>query len=201
MPKVVKWILLCLVAIVAAMAVAAMRPGKPIEVVVSAEVEVPHTEAWQRMSDLSVAHNYVPGLTATEITTPYATGVGASRKVYQSGSNYLEETVTAWNEGEGFVIRLHKGEEPMSPFRQAEFRYHMEPLTDQATRVTLAIVVELPFGALGSVLGESVARAPMEQELTGVLAGLIYYYETGQPATDADRERLAGRVTVMPASG
>lgn len=200
MPRVVKWILLSLAAVVAALVVAAMRPGKPLEVAVSAEVEVPHTEAWQRMSDLSVAHNYVPGLTATEITTPFATGVGASRKVYQSGSNYLEETVTAWSEGQGFVIRLHKGDEPMKPFTHAEFRYHMEALTDQATRVTLAIVVEMPFGALGSWLGQNVARAPMESELTGVLAGLIYYYETGEPATDADRERLAGRVTVLPAS-
>ncbi|WP_157976653.1 SRPBCC family protein [Parahaliea mediterranea] len=200
MPKVLKWVLWILLALVVVMAVAAMRPGKPIEVVVSGEVEVPHTAAWQRMRDLSVAHHYVPGLTATEITTPNTSGVGASRKVYQSGSNYLEETVIAWDEGEGFVIRLHKGDEPMAPFKRAEFRYHMEALTDKATRVTLAIVVEMPFGALGSWLGEIAARQPLEAELTRVLAGLMYYYETGKPATDADRERLAGRVELVPAS-
>ncbi|GAB3273870.1 SRPBCC family protein [Parahaliea aestuarii] len=200
MPKVVKWVLLALVAVIAAMAVAAMRPGKPIEVAVSGEVGVSHTEAWQRMSDLSVAHKYVPGLTATEITTPQTEGVGASRKVYQTGSNYLEETVTAWDEGQGFAIRLHQGDEPMKPFKHAEFRYHMQAVTDRVTRVTLAIVVEMPFGALGSWLGENAAREPLEAELTRVLAGLMYYYETGKPATDADRERLASRVERVPAS-
>jgi len=200
MNKTLKIILLVLALLVAVLVVAALRPGQPIAVAVTADVEVPHTVAWQNMRDLSVAHNYVPGLTATEIITSQREGVGASRKVYQTGTDYLQETVTAWDEGHGFVIRLHRGDEPMKPFKHAEFHYRMAAVTDRVTQVTLAIQVEMPFGQLGSWLGDSFARPALESELTRVLAGLKHYYETGEPANDADRERLARAVEVIPAS-
>lgn len=177
----------------------ALQAAEPLHVAVSTEVEVPPEDAWARMRDFSVAHNYVPGLTRTEITTARASGVGASRRVYSDDGDYLEETIIAWDEGQGFAIRLHRGDEPMAPFDSAEFRYHMEPLDTQTTRVTLALVAKMPLGSLGAWLGEWLARPSMEDELTQIAAGLKYYYETGSPATDADRERLAGAVRVLAA--
>jgi len=179
----------------------AIQAAEPIQVAVSTEVMVSPLHAWQKMQDFSVADKYVPGLTRTEIVTPQQNGIGASRRVYSSETEYLEETIIAWDEGQGFTIRLHRGAEPMSPFNRSEFRYHMQSMDNGNTRVTLGILLLMPLGSVGEWLGNMLARPALEDELTLVAAGLKHYYETGQPATDADRERLAGSVSVLPASG
>ena len=73
-------------------------------------LNMPIEEAWSKLQDFSLAHNYVPGIIKTEITTTKKNGLGASRKVYQSPKRALEETIVEWNEGTGFPIRLHKGD-------------------------------------------------------------------------------------------
>ncbi|MFV0278815.1 MAG: SRPBCC family protein, partial [Parahaliea sp.] len=119
MSRVLRNFLLVTLLLVAVLVIAGLRPGQPIEVAVSTMVDVPHTRAWQLLRDLSAPHRYVPGLSATEFITAEHEGVGASRKVYQRGSDYLQETVIAWDEGHGFVLRLHRGGEAMKPFREA----------------------------------------------------------------------------------
>lgn len=82
------------------------------------------------MRDLSIAHKYVPGIIKTEITTEMKEGVGASRKVYQSETKAISETVTEWHEGRGFVIRLHQGEDGApAPFSQAIFKYWLDSVS------------------------------------------------------------------------
>jgi Polyketide cyclase / dehydrase and lipid transport len=178
-----------------------LAPGagaaEPVAAAVRVDVALPPAAAWERMRDFSVAHRYVPDITRTEITTAAREGVGASRRVYGADGDYLEETVVAWRPGEGFAIRLHRGAEPMAPMKSAEFRYGMAPLDAQHTRVTLALLLEMPLGGVGAWLGEHLARPTMEEQLVQIAAGLRHYYETGEPATDADRARLASAVTVL----
>ncbi|MFT6277144.1 MAG: hypothetical protein ACJAZ0_003256, partial [Halioglobus sp.] len=75
-------------------------------------------DAWGNLQDLTIAHHYVPGIIKTEITTEQKTGVGASRRVYQSTDTYLNETVIEWNQGNGFLLHLFKdnGDAPF-PFK------------------------------------------------------------------------------------
>lgn len=161
--------------------------------------DLPLTQAWQQLQDLSLAHNYVPGLTRTEIVSDQRQGVGAHRRVY-TGSKYLEETVIDWREGAGFTIKLHKGEKPMAPFRRAEFVYALSEGGDEQTRIDLALRFQLPLGGVGRWLGKKAILPVMVKQLTQVAAGMKHFYETGQPATDEDRARLAGAVQLPPAS-
>ena len=162
-------------------------------------VDRPIEDCWDRLRDFSLAHNYVPGLTGTEIVSERRSGVGAHRRVY-SGSKYLEESITAWYEGEGFVIRLHRGEKPMPPFRSAEFEYALRAAGEQQTRVQLSMRIEMPWGAFGQLLAKTAILPVMRRQLGQVAAGIKHFYETGEPATDADRKRLAGAVHTGPAS-
>ena len=45
-------------------------------------IDLSQTKAWQRLRDLTLAHNYVPDVVRVEITTEKKEGVGASRKVF-----------------------------------------------------------------------------------------------------------------------
>ena len=107
--------------------------------------------------------------------------------------------MTAWRDGEGFVIRLHRGEQPMAPFRRAEFEYALADAGDTQTLVVLSMRIEMPWGALGRLLARAAILPAMRKQLTLVAAGLKHFYESGEPATDADRKRLAGAVQPGPA--
>ena len=80
-------------------------------------LEMPREQAWEKLRDLSLAHNYVPGIVRTAIVSEQAEGVGASRYVYRNAKSYIQETVEEWSEGDGFLIRLHRGDKPAPPFR------------------------------------------------------------------------------------
>lgn len=165
---------------------------------VSVLVNLPVEDSWQRLQDFSLAHNYVPKLTRTEIVSSQANGEGAHRRVY-SGKRFLEETIIQWSPGEGFVIRLHKGERTMPPFKKAEFEYAISPVGTDQTKVQLSMRVLMPWGAPGRLLAGKLIMPVVSKNLLQVAAGMKHFYETGEPATDEDRKRLAGAVTVVPA--
>ncbi len=163
---------------------------------VEVRANLPRAAAWEQLQDFSVAHNYVPNLSRTEIVSSARNGEGAHRRVYDNDGSFLEETITEWREGEGFVIRLHRGVESMAPFERISFRYQLAELGPRATRIELSMAYKMPWGAPGASLGEWLIRPVMEDQLVQIAAGMKHFYETGQPATDADRARLAGEVKV-----
>ena len=163
-------------------------------------VDLPVTDSWELLQDFSLAHHYVPGLTDTQIVSTQKTGEGAHRRVY-SGKRFLEETITRWHPGAGFVIRLHKGERPMPPFRSADFEYAINASGSRQTRVDLSMRIIMPGGAAGRFVAAKLIMPVIRKNLTQVAAGLKHFYETGEPAGDEDRSRLAGAVRVAPAGG
>jgi hypothetical protein len=167
---------------------------------VSVLVDVSPQQAWEQLSDFSVAHNYVPKLSRTEIVSERTSGLGAHRRVYDPDGDFLEETIIEWQEGSGFVIKLHQGDEPMMPFERSEFSYRLLPGESGATLVVLRMTIEMPYGVAGEKLGEWIIVPLLDHNLVLVAAGLKHYYETGLPASDEDRERLSGVVHVDPGS-
>ena len=145
-------------------------------------IDIPLHEAWEKLSDISVAHHYVPGLVKTEIITDQQTGIGASRYVYRSEKSYIQETVEEWQENEGFLIRLHKGEKPAPPFRQAWFRYALSPQDSHSTLFTAELRYDMPWGRLGQWLGSKMAGF-VQSTIADVAMSMKLYYETGQPTT------------------
>jgi hypothetical protein len=168
---------------------------------VQVRADVPIDAAWTLLSDFSLAHNYVPGLSRTEIVSAQTQGVGAHRRMYDADGDYIEETITEWHEGQGFTIRLHEGDAPMTPFEQVLFDYRLDPAAGDATDISLALRFSMPWGGFGNWVGDALIRPAMESELVQVAAGMKAFYETGRPASDADRERLAPQVTVTGGAG
>ena len=133
-------------------------------------------ECWEKLSDLSLARHYVPGVSEIEFLTPARSGLGASR-IAHSSAGALHETVIEWNEGEGFLLRLHRGDKPPFPMKEATFRYAIEP--DRAgTRIILTMTYAFGLGALGGLI-ERLARRPMQRNLDRIAERLARFWETG----------------------
>jgi hypothetical protein len=155
----------------------------------SVTIDLPLHEVWARLRDLSLAANYVPGLVKVEMTTVQHEGVGTSRKVYQSASRYIDETVEEWLDGEGFLLRLHRGDKAAMPFKQAWFRYRIEPLDSERTCFTASLIYELPLGLLGKLADRLVLRRMMRGVIRDVALAMKLYYESGE-ATTPDKLKL-----------
>ena len=168
---------------------------------VSVVADIDHDTAWSLLQDFSLAHNYVPGLTRTEIMSDATSGVGAHRRVYDMDGGYIEETIYRWEPGSGFTIRLHEGEKPMAPFKSVFFDYALVDAGKGKTRIELALRFVMPWGGLGDWIGRQFIVPTMEESLIEVAAGMKSFYETGKPATDADRARLASQVSVTRDAG
>ena len=145
-------------------------------------IDIPRAQAWEKLKDLSLAHNYVPGLVNSKIVSEQKEGIGASRYVYRSAKSYIQETVEEWHEGEGFLIRLHKGEKPAPPFRNAWFRYDLQDSGPQQTLFTASLSYEMPWGRFGGWLGKKLQNF-VQATIADVATAMKLYYETGNPTT------------------
>lgn len=147
-------------------------------------LDMPRDQAWEKLRDISLAHNYVPGIIKTEIVSEQREGVGASRYVYRNAKSYIQETVIEWDEGQGFLIRLHRGDKPAPPFRNAWFRYRLADEGADKTLFTASLEYELPWGALGTWLEKRMEKV-VQATINDVAVAMKLYYETGQPTTAA----------------
>jgi len=153
---------------------------------VSAQViiDIPLCEAWEKLRDISLAHHYVPGIVKTVIVSEQIAGVGASRYVYRNEKSYIQETVEEWQDGKGFLIRLHKGDKPAPPFRNAWFRYELADHGSGQTQFTASLKYEMPWGRPGAWLGAKMAKL-VRATIGDVAIAMKLYYETGKPTTPA----------------
>lgn len=154
------------------------------EVSVQVDINMSREKAWEKLRNLSLAHHYVPGIIETRLTTAKAEGIGASRNVYQKRGRFLQETVTDWREGEGFTLRLHKGEKD-APFRNAWFRYRLTEVVPGVTRLTATMGYEPPLGLVGKVLDKLLLQRIIQGVIGEVALSLKYFYEQGGTATRA----------------
>ena len=149
------------------------------------EVNLSRSQAWERLRDFSAPDRYVQGLTRVEMTTGSLEGVGASRRVTQGKSLVLDETITEWREGEGFTLRLHRGDKgPMPPFKEHFFEYAIVE-RDGAVYLRNSMHYQLGLGPLGRLLDVLVLRRVITGQMRDVTLAQKNYYETGEPVTAA----------------
>lgn len=148
--------------------------------------------AWAKLRDLSLAPHYVPGLTGSQFHPGAREGLGASRRVFRKGGQWLDESVVHWQEGEGFVLVLHKGNDGAPfPFRQASFHYALRA-EGETTRVTTSMHYCLRGGRpVEWLLNKAFAKVVRQ-----IAENLKAYYESGLTQNrDFLDANLQGRAT------
>ena len=158
------------------------------EVSYQVSIDMPREKAWEIMQDITVPHRYVPGLIKTEMHTEQLQGVGASRRVFKK-MMAMDETVTEWNEGYGFRIRLHDGAKD-KPFPDSYFIYKIEDGPNDTTLFTAIMGYRFPLGRVGQLLDSLMIAPIVKGQIRDVALAVKHYYETGSTPTPADIKRL-----------
>lgn len=144
-----------------------------------------HGAAWRRMRDLTMAHMYVPGLAPATFVGPQREGPGTHRRVRLYGLLAMDETVTAWREGQGFTLRLHRGAGgPLPPLREHYFDYRLD-VRDGRVWLANSMRYAVGLGALGALLERLLLRPIFRRQLHDITLAQKLYYETGKRATPA----------------
>ncbi len=152
------------------------------------EINLDANAAWARLSDFSLAVNYVPGLTDLKINTEQTSGVGASRTVYTGGKLALDETIIEWREGEGFSIRLHRGDDgPIPPMTEAYFDYGLE-LEGGKVYLHNRMRYRVGLGWLGRLLDWLAINRVVKSALRDTTIAQKLFYESGEKV---DKDTLA----------
>ncbi|MEE3332340.1 MAG: SRPBCC family protein [Myxococcota bacterium] len=159
------------------------------EVSARQRIALPISTCWEKLSDFSRAIDYVPGLTNLRVTTAQSTGIGASRVVVSRQAGPMDETITEWQEGKGFSIRLHRGGKgPMPPMSEASFEYALESAGEDTTDIVLRMRYGVRFGALGALLDALFLKHLMQRNLSDIALALADNYISNARVTP---ERLA----------
>lgn len=149
------------------------------------QVDLPRARVWEGLRDLTRAPLYVPNLTGVEFTTEQRDGVGTSRRVFQKNGKPMDETVESWDEGYGFLLRLHVGDEPPKPFKRAWFDYRIDDGPDGRTIFKPSLRYEMPWGPLGALLDALVVKRFALGNVRQMAENFKRHYETGEVTNPA----------------
>ena len=159
------------------------------EAVAHVHVPMPRAEAWEKLRDISLADNYVPGVKAIRIDTEQSEGIGASRTVFMENGSEMQETVEEWTDGHGFLFRLHKGDKVAIPiFKQFYFRYRIDD-DGEGTVFSPAMLYETRFGPIGALRGLAIHKA-FGKAVHDIGLAMREYYLTGQKVTPERLKQL-----------
>lgn len=148
-------------------------------------IKLPLEQSWEKLRDYTLSPNYVPNLTHCEMHEGPSEGIGASRRVFQKNGQFLDETVIHWQEKQGFIMRLHKGEGGAPPpFKEANFRYKIKAVGDN-TELTTTMTYELKGGVLGKLLDLLLFKPVVKGMNKKIANNLKQFYETGQAVNPA----------------
>lgn len=161
-------------------------------------IDLPSEQVWGRLRDLTLAPHYVPDLTGCQLHPGPQQGLGASRRVFQKNGRWLDETVEEWHEGEGFLIRLHRGTKGAPPpFRQAWFRYTIAP-DGARTRFTASLIYRPAGGPFGRLLDRLLLRRALNKVVAQIAVNLRAFYETGETRNESFKLRDASTKPETP---
>lgn len=143
-------------------------------------INAPTEKVWAILADFGNIAVFNPGVPRSYLTSRQQQGVGATRHcdLAVAGAS-VEERIIAWTEGESMQIEIYRGTKT-PPFKKA-----VATLTVTAekggTRVRGDLAYSLKLGPLGFLMDKLMVAPQFGKAWTGVLAGLKYYAETGQP--------------------
>lgn len=130
----------------------------------SINLQIPPKEAWDKLSDLSLAPCYVPGVKSMEFITRKKRGVGAARMVYPQ---HMKEEVLSWVPGREVMLGLYKkGKEKFFPFKKSIFRYRLSETG--STFINLSLEYDPILGKFGYRLFGGIIRRRIKKTAIGL---------------------------------
>ncbi len=145
-------------------------------VAASIKINASQADTWALLSDFNNVYTWAPGVKVSHGLSQKEKMVGAGRHCELPGFGAIDEVVTQWQEGTGFVYDVT----PLGPLNNAYSSWWLTKLNDQTTRLDVVLSYDLRFGLFGKLLHSLIMKNKLQSSLPDTLSACKKRVETGE---------------------
>lgn len=140
----------------------------------TATIRVPRHEVWEVVQEIGNIMAFHPLIKESRLLNSVK-GIGARRLCQLKPMGTMEEQITAWNDGIGFVTEVTGGK-MLPPYEIMRGTLKLEE-EGARTRVTFTFCYKLKFGLLGRVINALLVKPQFKGAPIKYVEGLKMYME------------------------
>ncbi len=146
------------------------QPNLPGRYQVSSNLEIHanQAEVWAVLSEFSTVSDWAPQVKKSHAIGSGERCVGAGRHCELDGFGAIDEIITAWEEGTGFVYSVS----PLGPLDNASSAWWLTSSGNNTCRLRVTLSYDLRFGAFGKMMHALVMRKKLESSLPDTLGAV-----------------------------
>jgi hypothetical protein len=137
------------------------------------KINATQQRVWETLADFGTVSDWAPYMKNSHLIGEIRSAEGMRRGMLHAWGFRFEETVTAWNEGEGFSFDVDQAPFPMKDVRESWSIGHQ----DGFSTVTTSVTYGMKMGLIGTVLDWLFVRFVVQREMRAGLNGLKEHLE------------------------
>jgi len=138
---------------------------KKYQVKTSIIINTPSSAVWDVLKDFGNVSDWAPTVTKSHYLSSQTSGVGTGRYCHIQGFGSIEESVTEWKEGKGFVYTVT----PLGPLDTSQSSWWITEIDENVSKLEVTLDYDVRFSIFGRILHKLVMRKKLEQALPETL--------------------------------
>lgn len=151
------------------------------------KIDAPQAKVWSVLKDFANVYTWVPSVKESYAIGKGSECVGAGRHCKLEGFGEIDEYITQWANGHGFVYDVT----PLGPLDKFYSCWWLTPNNETKTQLTVTLAYNLRFGLFGKIMHKLIMRSKLEQSLPLALEALKTRVETGKGIRPLATDQLA----------
>jgi hypothetical protein len=132
-------------------------------------------KVWQVLQDFSNVYTWAPSVSASYQIGDKANGIGGGRHCELDGFGAIDEYITQWHVGEGFVYTVT----PLGPLDKSHSSWWLTAKGDHQTELEVVFSYNIRFGLFGKLMHRLMMRKKLVAALPETLTAVKTRVETG----------------------
>jgi hypothetical protein len=137
------------------------------------EIQASLEVVWAALADFGGVAHWAPYMKSSHLIGDLESGVGTRRGMRHAWGFRFEESVTRWNEGEGYSFDVFRAPYPMKDVKES----WVAGRENGFSTVTTQVNYDMKLGPIGSLLDWLLLRFVVKREMRAGLQGLKQYIE------------------------
>ena len=122
-------------------------------------------DTWKVLEDFYDVHLWAPGVSKSHAINDLPLGVGAGRYCKLDDFGAIEEHITHWQPGTGFIYKIT----PLGPLDNAVSSWQLTSMADSQTLLEVVLKYDIRFGLFGTFMHKLMMRNKLEKALPETL--------------------------------
>ena len=131
----------------------------------SLELNATPEEVWAVLSEFSTVSAWAPQVKESHAIGKGENCVGAGRHCVLDGFGAIDEIITRWEEGTGFVYSVT----PLGPLHQASSSWWLTPKANNKCLLQVVFSYDIRYGLFGQMMHKLIMRKKLEGSLPETL--------------------------------